>query len=90
MFLYKMEYSRNKCSCQEKGAGMTFSEHLLYLRRQRGLTQTDIANAVDITERGYRNYELGLREPPLSTLIALADFYDLSLDELVCRERSQS
>ena len=65
---------------------MTFSEHLLYLRKQRHLKQTDVADAVGITERGYRNYELGLREPQLSTLIALADFYSLSLDELVCRE----
>ena len=64
---------------------MTFSEHLLYLRKQRGLTQADVARAVDITERGYRNYELGVREPQLSTLVALADFYGLSLDELVCR-----
>ena len=69
---------------------MTFSEHLLLLRKQRHLKQTEVADAVGITERGYRNYELGSREPPLSTLIALADFYDLSLDELVCRERSQS
>ena len=69
---------------------MTFSEHLLYLRKQRGLKQTDLADTLGITERGYRNYELGLREPPLSTLIALADFYDLSLDELVCRERGSS
>lgn len=69
---------------------MTFSEHLLYLRKQKRLKQTDVADAVGLTERGYRNYELGLREPPLSTLIALADFYDLSLDELVCRERSKS
>ena len=67
---------------------MTFSEHLLVLRKQRHLKQTEVADAVGITERGYRNYELGSREPPLSTLIALADFYDLSLDELVCRERS--
>ena len=66
---------------------MTFSEHLLYLREKRGLKQTDVAAAIGITERGYRNYERGRREPALSTLIALADFYDLSLDELVCRER---
>lgn len=65
---------------------MTFSEHLLYLRKQRGLTQVDVARAVDITERGYRNYELGVREPQLSTLVALADFYGLSLDELVCHQ----
>ena len=63
---------------------MTFSEHLLYLREKQGLKQ---ATAIGVTERGYRNYERGLREPTLSTLIALADFYDLSLDELVCRER---
>lgn len=69
---------------------MTFSEHLLYLREKRGLKQKDIAEVAGITERGYRNYERGLREPPLSTLIVLADFYDLSLDELVCRERSSS
>ena len=66
---------------------MTFSEHLLYLREKRGLKQTDVATAIGVTERGYRNYEHGLREPTMSTLIALADFYDLSLDELVCRER---
>lgn len=65
---------------------MTFSEHLLYLRKQRGLTQADVARAVDITERGYRNYELGVREPQLSTLVALADFYGFSLDELVCHQ----
>ena len=65
---------------------MTFSEHLLYLRKQRGLKQTDVADAVGVTERGYRNYELGLREPQLSTLVALADFYGLSLDDLVCRQ----
>lgn len=66
---------------------MTFSEHLLKLRNEKKLNQEDIASKIGITARGYRNYERGLREPPLSTLIALADFYDLSLDELVCRKR---
>ena len=66
---------------------MTFSEHLLYLRETRNLKQDDVADAVGVTTRAYRNYERGLREPQMSTLIALADFYDLSLDALVCRER---
>ena len=65
---------------------MTFSEHLLPLRKTKGLSHPDIAAAVGISWRGYQNYELGLREPKLSTLIALADFYSISLDELVCRE----
>ena len=66
---------------------MTFAEHLLQLRKQRGLKQTELAKIIGISWRTYQNYELGLREPTLSTLIALADFYGLSLDELVCRER---
>lgn len=66
---------------------MTFSENLLKLRNEKKLSQEGIADKIGITARGYRNYERGLREPPLSTLIALADFYDLSLDELVCRKR---
>lgn len=36
--------------------------------------------------RAYQNYERGLREPKLSALVALADFYEVSLDELACRE----
>lgn len=35
--------------------------------------------------RAYQNYEWGLREPKMTALIALADFYGISLDELVCR-----
>ena len=65
---------------------MTFSEHLLQLRTARDLSQKALATEIGISWRTYQNYELGLREPSLSTLIALADFYDLSLDELVCRE----
>ncbi len=66
---------------------MTFSEHLLELRKAHGLKQTEVAAQIGISWRGYQNYELGLREPKMSVLVALADFYDLSLDELICRER---
>ena len=66
---------------------MTFSEHLLQLRTGKNLSQKALAAEIGISWRTYQNYELGEREPALSTLIALADFYELSLDELVCRER---
>ena len=71
---------------------MKFHENLFRLRREKGLKQQDVATGAGLSLRGYQNYERGLREPSLSTLslstlVALADFYDLSLDELVCRER---
>ena len=53
---------------------MTFPEHLAHLRKETGLKQREVAAAVGISWRGYQNYELGLREPSLSTLVALADF----------------
>lgn len=66
---------------------MTFSEHLVFLREKRGISQKDLANIIGISTHAYQRFEYAEREPRLSVLIALADFYDISLDELVCRER---
>ena len=66
---------------------MTFAEKLLALRKEKGLTQTEVAKELGIVVRAYQRYEHGDRTPPMETLIALADLYDISLDELVCRER---
>lgn len=68
---------------------MTFHENLLRLRNESGLTQPNVAKGAGLSLRAYQNYERGLREPQLSALVALADFYDISLDELVCRERKE-
>ena len=64
---------------------MKLNENLIQLRAEKGLSQ----EAVHIKTRTYQNYEYGLRLPLLPTLIALADLYDISLDELVCRERRE-
>ena len=66
---------------------MTFSENLLKLRKQRGLAQTAVAESVGLTVRAYQRYEYGERTPSMEGLNALADLYDISLDELVCRKR---
>ena len=65
---------------------MNFPEYILKLRQERGLKQSDVASSIGVTVRAYQAYEYGKSEPRMSTLIALADFYDLSLDELVCRK----
>lgn len=69
---------------------MTFPEHLLELRLQRNVLQKDIADSLGIAIRTYQRYEQGEREPDLSTLIALADYYNISLDDLACREFRKS
>lgn len=64
---------------------MTFSKKLKEYRKAMGYTQAEMACVLSITERGYRNYELGTREPNLSFLVALADKLNVSLDDLVGR-----
>ena len=63
-----------------------FSEQLVALRKARGLSQAQVAKAVHVAPRAYQNYEYDEAEPRLSTLIRLADFYRIPLDELVGRE----
>ena len=64
---------------------MTFPERLLQLKQERNLLQKDIAASIGVSLRGYQYYERGQREPTLPVLIALADYFDVSLDYLVGR-----
>lgn len=59
---------------------------LLELRKQKGLTQSEVANQIFLTQNGYSSYENGRTEPNIGTLCKLADFYNVSLDYLVGRE----
>ena len=74
-------------SVNRKGEKLTFAENLLRLRTERKLKQAELAQQAGIGLRAYQTYERGQREPTLSTLVALADYYDLTLDELVGRQR---
>lgn len=69
---------------------MTFTEKLWRLRKERKLTQAQAAAGCGMSLRGYQNYEHGEQEPSMSKLIVLADFYEISIDELVCREWPRS
>lgn len=62
-----------------------FSAHLKTLRTSHGLTQKQLAQLTGLSERGIQNYELGERKPTYDALIALADYFDVSLDYLVGR-----
>jgi len=64
---------------------MNFHERIRLLRKERGLTQKEAAIALGIGYRAYQCYELDQRCPDLHGLIALADFFDVSLDYLVGR-----
>ncbi|MDD2285741.1 MAG: helix-turn-helix transcriptional regulator, partial [Paludibacter sp.] len=54
-------------------------------RLAKGLTQKQMAGILKINERSYQNYEGGDRTPNLEGIIALANFFNVSLDYLVGR-----
>ena len=62
-----------------------FSERLIKLRNERKLSQEAAAKEFGVVVRAYQRYEYGQREPQLSTLIKMADFYEVSLDYLAGR-----
>ena len=59
-----------------------FTEKLIELRKERRLSQAQVAETIGTALRAYQNYEYGEREPRLSTLIRIADFYGVTLDDL--------
>lgn len=64
---------------------LKLSERLQALRKEYHLSQEKFAAEVGIGFTTYRRYENGKREPDASTLVKMADFYDVSLDYLVGR-----
>lgn len=60
-------------------------EMLKILRKEKGLTQTQLANAVGIGRQAYAYYEKGEREPSPETLCKFADFFGVTVDELLGR-----
>lgn len=61
------------------------SERMLMLRKSKGLKQEEAAKLSGLTAHTYRRYETGEREPAVSALWKLADFYGVSMDYLVGR-----
>lgn len=60
-------------------------ERIKNLREDHDLTQEYIAKYLKINRVVYNRYENGLREIPISLLIKLADFYNVSIDYITNR-----
>lgn len=64
---------------------MKFNERFKALRKSRKLTQKQMAEILSITENQCQRYEYGTTLPTVPGLIAIADYFEVSLDYLVGR-----
>lgn len=62
-----------------------FSLRMKELRKERKMTQQELADVFSVRVRTYQGYEYGASYPEVTKLIAIADFFDVSLDYLVGR-----
>ncbi|MGN1082387.1 MAG: helix-turn-helix domain-containing protein [Candidatus Avispirillum sp.] len=59
--------------------------NLKLLRKRKGYTQVAVQMKTGIEQALLSKFENGERVPPTETLIRLADFYDVSIDYILCR-----
>lgn len=62
---------------------LTISKNIRAFRKQRGLTQEQLAEVLGVTTGAVYKWESGLSFPELPMIVELADFFDTSVDALL-------
>ena len=60
-----------------------FSDNLIQLRKMKGLSQEELAERIGVSRQTLSKWEVGETLPDIEKSRALADVFDVSLDELV-------
>lgn len=62
---------------------MELHERLAKIRKDRGVTQEEVADYLHISRQAISKWELGLSEPSLYDIKNLAAYFDISIEELI-------
>ena len=65
-------------------------EFLQTLRKEKELTQEELAEKFSVTSRTVSRWETGRNMPDISLLTEIADFYDVDVREIIEGERKRS
>ena len=64
----------------------TIGNNIKKLRRQKNVKQDVLATSLHLRRQTVSSYERGITPPNIFTLIRIADYFDVSLDELTGRK----
>lgn len=62
---------------------MRLGDKLIQLRKERGYSQEQLANMLDVSRQSVSKWEAGQSTPEISKLITIADLFDVTVDNLV-------
>lgn len=62
---------------------MEFNNKLYELRKQKGFSQEELANRLNVSRQTVSKWEVGESTPDMEKLVAISDLFDVSLDELI-------
>ena len=62
---------------------MEFNNKLYNLRKQKGLSQEELANRLNVSRQTVSKWEVGDSTPDMEKLVAISVLFEMSLDELV-------
>ena len=65
---------------------MKIGEIIKELRAERGLSQAALAKEIGVSQKAVDYWERGINEPKASYIVALAEFFGVSSDELLGRK----
>ena len=68
---------------------MEFNNKLYELRKQKGLSQEELANRLNVSRQTVSKWEVGESTPDMEKLVAISELFDISLDELVLNKVSE-
>ena len=64
-------------------------ENLKFLRKNKKISQEELANSLGLTRSSYSGYENGVAEPNVQNLLKFSEFYGLPVDVLVKKSLSE-
>lgn len=62
---------------------MNFGQRLLRLRKTKGISQEELGGELKVSRQTISKWELGETTPEMDKLLALSEYFDISLDVLV-------
>lgn len=66
---------------------MKIGNFLKELRKEKGITQAQLAETLNVSARTVSRWETGSNMPDISILVDIADYYDISIPEIINGER---